>query len=87
MNKNIKTKKLMLKKRYHQKQNYYKHYTQKNIKNVQQNNHKGGSSTENFEITTLDNIDINKFSISQYINANVNWGIMPGPPPTDCNIM
>jgi hypothetical protein len=44
-------------------------------------------SRDNFEITTLSNIDPSKFSISRYVNANIDWGIMPGPPPTDCSIM
>lgn len=66
----------------HIKQNYKK--TKKNIQHIQ---HGGNKNKEEFEITTLNNVNPNKFSISQYINANVDWGIMPGPPPTDCCIM
>lgn len=44
-------------------------------------------SRDNFEVTTLSNIDPSKFSVSRYVNANIDWGIMPGPPPTDCCIM
>lgn len=57
--------------------------TKKNIQN-------GGNSTKSkdkFEVTTLDNIDPSKFSVSQYVNANIDWGLLPGPPPTDCSIM
>ena len=52
---------------------------------------KGGNNVitkkDNFEVTTLSNIDPNKFHISKYINANIDWGGIPGPPPTDCSIM
>ena len=61
-------------------------YSKKTKKNIQ----KGGNSTkskEKFEVTTLDNIDPSKFSVSQYVNANVDWGLLPGPPPVDCSIM
>lgn len=50
----------------------------------------GGSnskSKDNFEITSLTDVDTSKYSISRYVNANIDWGIMPGPPPTDCRIM
>lgn len=58
-------------------------YSKKTKKNIQ----KGGNITkqkDKFEVTTLDNIDPSKFSVSQYDNANVQFGIMPGPPPMDC---
>jgi hypothetical protein len=45
-----------------------------------------GGDVESFEVTTLDSVDVSKFSISKYINKNIDWGIMPGPPPTDCVI-
>lgn len=68
--------------------------TKKNIKrekNINKSkkrlNKYSGGGKDNFEITTLDNVNTNKFSISQYFNANIDWGIMPGPPPTDCIIM
>ena len=41
---------------------------------------------EDFEITSLVNTNYSKFSLSKYINANVVWGSLPGPPPTDCVI-
>jgi len=47
----------------------------------------GNNKKEQFEITTLDNVDTSKFNVSRYVNANIDWGIMPGPPPTDCCIM
>jgi hypothetical protein len=63
----------------------------KNIHKKTKKNMKGGGcnsrSKDNFEVTTLSNIDPSKFSISRYVNANIDWGIMPGPPPTDCSIM
>lgn len=63
------------------KKNLHNKRTKKNIQ------YGGNKSKEDFEITTLDNIDPSKFSVSKYINANIDWGIMPGPPPTDCCIM
>lgn len=63
------------------KKNLHNKKTKKNIQSG------GNKSKEDFEITTLDNIDPSKFSVSKYINANIDWGIMPGPPPTDCCIM
>jgi hypothetical protein len=45
---------------------------------------------EKFQVTTLRNInqsDLDRFKISNYVNNNIDWGIMPGPPPTDCVIM
>lgn len=58
----------------------------KNVRKVQD----GGSNCkerDNFEVTTLSNVDASKFSVSKYVNANIDWGIMPGPPPTDCVVM
>ena len=57
--------------------------TKKNIQN-------GGNITkqkDKFEVTTLDNIDPSKYSVSQYVNANIDWGLLPGAPPVDCSIM
>ena len=56
--------------------------TKKKVNNIEMQ--KGG------EVTTLRNIDqerLDKMKISNYVNANIDWGIMPGPPPTDCVIM
>ena len=61
----------------------------KDSKKTKKNIQKGGNSTKSkdkFEVTTLDNVDPSKFSVSQYVNANIDWGLMPGPPPTDCCI-
>lgn len=77
--------------------NNFKHKQNNKQNNKKTNNHKhiGGSSigdinknnkNEKFEVTTLSNVDANKFSVSKYMNANIDWGIMPGPPPTDCCI-
>jgi hypothetical protein len=71
-----------------------KHKANKNKKVTKkmQRNQKGGSNKirDNFEVTNLRNINqdkINSLKISNYINENIDWGIMPGPPPTDCVIM
>ena len=58
--------------------NHTKHIGGSNIKTSNKN--------EKFEITTLSNVDPNKFSVSKYINTQIDWGMMPGPPPTDCCI-
>jgi hypothetical protein len=52
-------------------------------------NQKGGTK-DKFEVTTLQNFDqrkIDSLKLSNYVNDNIDWGIMPGPPPTDCVIM
>jgi hypothetical protein len=59
----------------------------KTKKNMQNNKQKGGGGKESFEITTLSNVDTNKFSISKYVNSNIDWGICPGGPPSDCCVM
>lgn len=46
-----------------------------------------GGNAESFEVSTLDSVDVNKFSISKYVNKNIDWQGMPGAPPTDCNLM
>jgi hypothetical protein len=51
---------------------------------------KGGNSfnKEKFEVQSLNNFDFEKISISKYITADIDWGIMPGPPPKpDCTIL
>jgi len=45
---------------------------------------------EKFQVTTFRSItkdDLDRFKISNYVNSNIDWGIMPGPPPTDCAIL
>jgi hypothetical protein len=64
--------------------------SRKTKKNLDKQIQNGGNTKDNFEVTTLRNIDqdrIDKMKISNYVNANIDWGIMPGPPPTDCVIM
>jgi hypothetical protein len=49
-----------------------------------------GEQKDNFEVTTLRSIDqdrLNQMKISNYVNNNIDYGILPGPPPTDCCIM
>ena len=52
---------------------------------------KGGNANlqpkENFEVKRLDDIDYSQFSLTKYLNANIDWGMAPGPPPLDCCIM
>ena len=83
-NKNIKNNK-------NNKNNKFKKLTKKiNHKSLQ----KGGNCNHNhnhkekFEAQSLSNFDFDKISVSKYINANIDWGIMPGPPPKpDCTIL
>jgi len=50
---------------------------------------KGGNanSKDKFEVTTLDNVNYKNFSVSRYVNANIDWGVIPNAPPLDCCIM
>ena len=51
---------------------------------------KGGNSLskEKFEVQSIRNFDFDRLSLSKYINAEIDWGIMPGPPPKpDCTIL
>jgi|LakMenEpi03Aug12_release.lakeMendotaPanAssembly.Ray.scaffolds.fasta_scaffold484556_2 hypothetical protein len=87
----INTKKLRTcyKKRYRVNHRRYRN-SRKTKKNLDKQIQNGGNTKDNFEVTTLRNIDqdrIDKMKISNYVNANIDWGIMPGPPPTDCVIM
>jgi hypothetical protein len=45
---------------------------------------------EKFQVTTFRSInqdDLDRFKISNYVNKNIDYGMFPGPPPTDCCIM
>jgi len=49
-----------------------------------------GGKKEKFQVTTLRGInqdDLDRFKISNYVNNNIDWHGLPGPPPTDCVIM
>jgi hypothetical protein len=51
---------------------------------------KNDGKKEKFQVTTFRSInqdDLDRFKISNYVNNNIDWGMMPGPPPTDCCIM
>ena len=51
---------------------------------------KGGGkeiSKEKFEVKRLSDIDYDQFSLSKYLDTDIDWGTSPGPPPTDCCIM
>jgi hypothetical protein len=82
-------KKVDAKKKHNQPKHKKNHSHKKTKKNIQQNVQKGGNvkNKDKFEVTTLSNIDPSKFSISSYMNANIDYGMCPGAPPTDCSIM
>lgn len=45
---------------------------------------------EKFQVTTFRSInqdDLDRFKISNYVNNNVDYGSFPGAPPVDCCIM
>lgn len=75
---------------------YSKKQTKKNLKlqgggfaSYENQVHNDGKK-EKFQVTTFRSInqdDLNRFKISNYVNNNIDWGMMPGPPPTDCCIM
>jgi len=81
-------------------QNKHRKRVNKNIRHSKKKTRKlldlqegGGSKNSNkekFQLTTfrsLNEDDLNRFKISNYVNANIDWGtILPGPPPTDCVI-
>ena len=51
---------------------------------------KGGGkeiSKEKFEVKRLADIDYNQFSLSKYLDSDIDWGTSPGSPPTDCCIL
>ena len=81
-NKHIKKQKYRLKK-----------LTVKNNNTKNHSNHKsqkGGNSDikEKFEIQSLNNFDFDKYRISKYVDANIEWGSMPGvPPEPNCCIL
>ena len=82
-NKNVKKQKYRL-----------KHKTLKSDNNTNNKiQHKGGScntniKTENFEVRSLNDFDYERYRISKYLNANIDWRTMPGPPPQpDCCIL
>jgi hypothetical protein len=92
-NKNIKNIKHIKK----QKNYKLKKKTQKlnnNINNTTtQKKQDGGNSNcnitkEDFEVRSLKDFDYDKYKVSNYINANIDWKTMPGPPPQpDCCIL
>ena len=59
-----------------------------NKKENQKQKQKGGNSNinnktnlEKFEVRTLKNFDFDKYKISNYVNANIDWSSVGGPPP------
>ena len=45
---------------------------------------------EKFQVTTFRSInqdDLDRFKMSNYVNKNIDWKGFPGPPPSDCVIM
>jgi hypothetical protein len=48
----------------------------------------GGNTKEKFEVKKLTDIDYSQFTLSKYVNTDIDWGSCPGPPPApDCCIM
>lgn len=88
MIKNKNTKKL---KKYQKKNKNYNvvnnNKTKKHIKINNNDNDNNKYIQKGGEVQALDDVDFSKFGVSKYINANINWGIMPGPPPMDCVIL
>lgn len=81
-NKNIKKQKYKLKKKTLKINDINKN-------NQVQNKQKGGNiKKEKFEVHSLTDFDYERYKISNYINANIDWGNCPGPPPQpDCCIL
>jgi hypothetical protein len=76
------------------KQKLKQKYKLKNITKKKDDNEvnklyqKGGNKKEDFEVHSYKNIDYGKYKISNYINYDIDWGIMGGPPPQpDCTIL
>lgn len=62
----------------------------KTKKNNLANQEGGAARKDKFQVTTYRSIsqdDLNRFKLSNYVNNNIDWGLMPGAPPTDCCIM
>lgn len=74
-----------------------RHSKKQTKKNVHMHSHsqdggsvRNGAIKDKFQVTTfrsLNQDDLDRFKISNYVNKNIDWGIMPGPPPSDCCIM
>lgn len=54
---------------------------------LQEGGNKDIQSKEKFEVKRLDDIDYSQFTLTKYMNSNINWGNSPGPAPMDCCIM
>ena len=84
-NKNVKKHKYKLKKKTLKSENKNNHTNHKQ--------HTGGScntnsKNENFEVRSLNDFDYERYRVSKYINAEIDWGVMGGPPPQpDCCIL
>ena len=59
----------------------------KSKNDLQQGGNTNLQGKEKFEVKRLDDIDYSQFSLTKYLNANIDWGMAPGPPPLDCCIM
>jgi len=55
--------------------------------NANVNSNANANTKEKFEVKRLNDMDYSQFNVSNYVNANIDWGSMPGPPPTDCCIL
>ena len=80
-------------KKYQKKnKNYNIHNNNKTKKHIRGNSENSENNSTKIvqkggEVQALEDVDYSKFGVSKYINANIDWGIMPGPPPMDCVIL
>jgi len=89
MNKNIKKQSKyndIKNKKYKLKNNTKQKTKKKNNNHLR--NYKGGNRQENFEISSLQNIDYDKYRLAKYVNTQIDWKNMPGAPPMPtCSIL
>ena len=53
-----------------------------------ENIQKGGKLKEKFEIKPLSDFDYDKYRLSNYMNTDIDWGLLPGSPPMpNCSIL
>jgi hypothetical protein len=72
--------------KYEGKKTKYNVNQNSNHHNHHHNNQKGGNK-EKFEIVRLADIDYSQFTLSKYVNTDIDWGDSPGKPPTTCCIL
>ena len=60
---------------------------QKQEKNKQIQSGGDKNTKEKFEVKRLSDIDYSQFSLSKYMDTDIDWGNSPGKPPLDCCIL